>query len=306
MAINADTLLDRLYLKSQITRWRILAVLFAVLAGIVVAERYTTHSPIERDFVARITLDGLISDDQAMYDLIDDVAENPKAKAVILWIDTPGGSAVGGEETFLKLRQLAEKKPVVAVMRSIAASAGYMVALGGDYIVAREGTITGSIGVIIESAEFTELAEKLGVKPIVIKSSPLKASPNPLEKTTPEAEAVIQSIIHDFYNRFVDMVAERRKLSRDRVVELADGRVYSGHAAVANKLIDAIGGEDEAMDWLVANRHIRKDLDIKDVQIDQQNSLFDELTQSIAGKFFQKSSVVGLDGLAAVWHPQLH
>jgi protease-4 len=305
MAINADTLLDRLYLKGQITRWRILAVAFAVLTIIIIAERYSAHSPIERDFVARISLDGIIGDDQATYDLIDDVADNPKAKAVIVWIDTPGGSAVGGEETFLRLRDLAARKPVVAVMRSIAASAGYMVALGGDYIIAREGTITGSIGVLIESAEFTELAEKLGVKPILIKSSPLKASPNPLEKTTPEAEAVIQNVIHDFYNRFVDMVADRRKLPRDKVVELADGRVYSGHAAVQNKLIDAIGGEDEAMDWLVSNRHIRKDLEIKDVKIDEKNGLFDQLTQSIAGKFFQRSSV-GLDGLVAIWHPQLN
>jgi protease-4 len=305
MAINADTLLDRLYLKSQITRWRVLAVLFAVLAGVVFTERFAAHSAIERNFVARLTIDGIISDDQQMYNLIDDIAENPRAKAVILWIDTPGGSAVGGEETFLRLRQLAAKKPVVAVMRSIAASAGYMVALGSDYIFAREGTITGSIGVIIETAEATELAEKIGIKPIVIKSSPLKGSPNPLEKSTPEAEAVIQQVINDFYVRFVDMVADRRKLPRDKVMELADGRVYSGKRAMDYKLIDAIGGEDEAMDWLVKNRHIRQDLDIKDVQIEQENSLFDELTQSIAGKFFQKSSI-GLDGLSAIWHPWLH
>ncbi|NBX03468.1 MAG: S49 family peptidase [Alphaproteobacteria bacterium] len=175
MALNADTLLDRIYLKSQLARWRVLAVVFAALALIAVVERTSINSPIEKDFVARITFDGIIGDDQEIYNLIDEVAENPKAKAVVLWLDTPGGSAVGGEEVFLRLRALAAKKPVVAVMRSVAASAGYMIALGADHIVAREGTITGSIGVIIEAAEITELAKKIGIEPMIIKSAPLKA-----------------------------------------------------------------------------------------------------------------------------------
>src|SRR5262249_34918350 len=148
------------------------------------------------------------------------------------------------------------KKPVVAVMRSIAASAGYMVALAADHIVAREGTITGSIGVLIETAEVTELAEKIGIKPVLVKSSPLKGTPSPFEKTTPEAERVIRDVVNDFYNRFVDMVAERRALPRDRVVQLADGRVYSGRKAAEDKLIDGIGGEDEAVKWLVTEKHI--------------------------------------------------
>jgi len=304
MAINADTLLDRLYLKSQITKWRLAAIAFAVIALIIIAERYNKHSPIEKDFVARLSIDGVIGDDQKMYELIDDVGSNPKAKAVIVWLDTPGGSAVGGEEIFLRLRALSAKKPVVAVMRSLAASAGYMVALGTDQVFARDGTITGSIGVIIETAEITQLAEKLGIKPIIIKSSPLKGSPSPFEKSTPEGERVIKDVITDFYGRFVDMVAERRKLPRDKVVALADGRIYSGKSALENKLIDAIGGEDEAMAWLVKEKHIRSNLDIKDVEPAKENGLFDEITQSVAGKFFQSSSV-GLDGMVAIWHPHL-
>ena len=305
MAINADTLLDRLYLKSQITKWRIFAVIFALIALVVATERYNTHSPIEKEFVARITFNGVIGDDQKIYDMIKDVADNSKAKAVIVWLDTPGGSAVGGEEIFLRLRALSEKKPVVAVMRSISASAGYMIAIGTDYIVAREGTITGSIGVIIETAEITELAKKIGITPIIIKSMPLKGSPSPFEKSTPESERVIHQVVNDFYKHFVDMVAQRRKLDRERVITLADGRVYSGRSAVDNKLIDAIGGEEEVMKWLVSQRHIKQGLDIKDVQIDQKNSLFDQFTQDIAGFFLQKSSVA-LDGLVAIWHPHLH
>src|SRR5579872_4793822 len=139
MAINADTLLERIYLKSQITRWRILAIIFAVVAAVIALEKFSPHSPIEQPYVARLSFDGIIDDDRKMYDLIDDLGDNHKVKAVIVWLDTPGGSAVGGEETYLRLRALSEKKPVVAVMRSIAASAGYLVALGTDHIMARDG-----------------------------------------------------------------------------------------------------------------------------------------------------------------------
>lgn len=306
MAINADTLLDRIYLKSQITKWRILAVVFAVIALLAIVHRSSNHtSSISGDYVARLSFDGIISDDRKVYELIDDLADNNKVKAVIVWLDTPGGSAVGGEETFLRLRALAQKKPVVAVMRSIAASAGYMTALGGDYIIAREGTITGSIGVIIETAEVTELAQKIGIKPIVIKSAPLKAMPSLIEKDTPESDKVIQAVVDDFYRRFIEMVEQRRKIPHAQAVALSDGRVFSGRRALDNKLIDAIGGEEEAMKWLVDTRHIKKDMDIKDVKVSKENGLFGDLSQSIAGKFWGRSSA-GLDGLVSIWHPQLH
>ena len=305
MALNADTLLDRIYLKAQVNKWRMLALLFAALAGIAVVERTSPHSPIEKEFVARLTFDGIIGDDMDIYDLIDDVATNNKAKAVVLWLDTPGGSAVGGEEIFLRLRRLAEKKPVVAVMRSVAASAGYMIALGADYIVAREGTITGSIGVIIEAGEITELAKKIGITPVIIKSSPLKAAPSPFEKSNPEAERSIHDVIMDFYDRFVQMVEQRRGIPHDKTVSIADGRVYSGKRALDLKLIDAIGGEEEAIQWLEEVRKIKPGLQIKDVQVEKQEDFFSSLSQSIAGKFFQKSRV-GLDGISAIWHPELH
>lgn len=305
MNMNTDTLLDRLYLKGQITKWRILAIVLAVVAAVAIFERYLPDSPLEDSFIARINIDGIVFDNQKTYDLIEDVRTNKKVKAVVVSLDTPGGSAVGGEEIFLRLRHLAERKPVVAVMRSVSASAGYMIALGADHIFAREGTITGSIGVIIETAELTELVQKLGIKPVIIKSSPLKGSPSPLEKTSPESEQVIRDLIDDFYARFIQMVAERRKIPKDKVVTLADGRVYSGRAALNHKLIDAIGGEQDAMKWLVEQKHIDDDLRIKDVKPKDDGDIFSKITQSVTGKFFQSSSL-SLDGLVAIWHPQLH
>jgi len=305
MAINADTLIDRLYLKSQITKWRILAIIFGVIALVSFTHRATGNSPISGDYVARLSIDGIISDDREVYDLMDDLAGNPRAKAVIVWLDTPGGSAVGGEEMYLHLRKLAQKKPVVAVMRSITASAGYLTALGADYIIAREGTITGSIGVIIETAEITELAQKIGIKPIIVKSAPLKGMPSLIEKDTPESDRVIQQVVNDFYAYFVDLVEQRRHLPHDKALALADGRVVSGRRALEDKLVDTLGGEEDAMDWLVKQRHLRKDLDIRDVKVKKENGLLDELSQSLAGKFWGRSST-GLDGLVAIWHPQFH
>jgi protease-4 len=304
MAINADTLLDRLYLKSQITRWRLLAVVFGVIALLIATDRFSAHSPIEKDFIARIPVEGFVGDDQRFYDLLSDVEKNHKAKAVIVWLDTPGGSAVGGEEIFLRLRQMAEVKPVVAVMRSMSTSAGYMIALGADHIIAREGTITGSIGVLVETAEISEMAKKLGITPISIKSAPLKGSPSLFEKSTPEAEKVIHDMIMDFYDRFVTMVAERRNLPKEQVVRLADGRVYSGKQAFESKLVDAIGGEQEALAWLSEQRKINPELEIKDVRIELHEDWLSGISESIAGKFFQKSGL-GLDGMVSIWHPEL-
>lgn len=304
MAINADTLLDRLYLKSQITKWRILALIFAVVALIVTLERYNPRSPIEQDFIARLNIKGVIGDNRKLYEMIDDIGDNPNAKAVVLWLDTPGGSAVGGEETFLRLRELAQKKPVVAVMRSISASAGYMIALSADQIFAREGTITGSIGVIMETMEVTDLIQKVGITPIVVKSAPLKGSPSMYQELSPESKEVLQNLINDFYGRFVDMVAERRNMPRDVALKLADGRVYSGRAAVENKLIDAIGGERDAINWLNKNKKIGENLTIRNMEFARKQGFFEQMTQSYVGKFFQNSSLP-LDGLAAIWHPQL-
>ena len=305
MSFSADTLLDRMYLKAQINKWRILAIIFAVVALVALVGNRSTHDKLGKDYIARISFDGIINDDQDVYDLIEDVAENPRAKAVVLWLNTPGGSAVGGEETFLRLKALAKKKPVVAVMRSVAASAGYMISLSADRTFAREGTITGSIGVIIEAAEVTELAEKLGVKPIIVKSSALKSTLSPFEKSSPESIKVVQDLIDDFYDRFVDMVAENRKIPRDEVVKLADGRVYSGRRAVELHLVDAIGGENEAIAWLESQKKIPKDLEIKEEEAKKPLTLLEKIAESSIGKFLQNSRI-RLDGLSAIWHPVLN
>lgn len=304
MSLNADTLLDRISLKQQLTKWRILAIIMAVLAILAMLGKSMNYSPIKSDYIARITIEGVITDDRKLTKLIDTVKKDSHAKAVYVWLDTPGGGAVGGQQLYLDLRALSTKKPVVAVMRSMAASAGYMAALGADHIIAREGTITGSIGVLMESVEVTELAQKIGIKPIIVKSGPYKAAPNPMEKFTPEQQAVVQSMIKDFFNWFVDIVAERRNLPRDTAESLADGRIYTGRQALKDKLIDELGGEDEATQWLIKNGKIRNSLEIKDVkEEDETPSLLEQFSQMANGKF-NMNMLQRLDGLQAIWQPE--
>src|SRR5690606_37690643 len=126
------------------------------------------------------------------------------------------------------LLELSKKKPTVATMGTVGASAAYMAAIATDHIVARRTTITGSIGVIFQFPEVSQLLDKVGVQMDEIKSSPLKAEPSPFHAPTPEARAVIESIVRDSYDWFVDIVAERRGLDRSDALVLADGRIYTG------------------------------------------------------------------------------
>jgi len=305
MALNADNLLDRMHLKSQVKKWRTIAIVVLVGMAVFILEGLDGTSAIEREYVARITIEGVIIDDADRDAILNEIRDNAKIKAVIVRLDTPGGSAIGGEEIYLKLREVAKVKPVVAVLRTMSTSAGYLAAVGADHIFAREGTITGSIGVIIQMAEVTELAEKLGIKPITVKSAPLKGTPSPFEKFSPEAQQAMESVVRDFSDIFVDIVSERRQLPREKVVALADGRVYTGRQAFQEKLVDAIGGEEEALSWLVKNKNIDKALAVKDVALKKEGiSWLDGLSESVIEKVLPES-MVRLDGLISIWHPHL-
>lgn len=304
MSLNADTLIDRSYLKGQITKWRVIAISVIVLSVIILTRSLGGGALGTSGYVARVSIEGVIADDRQRDKLFDDLIEEDQVKAVIVWMDSPGGTVVGGEQLYLNIKRLSEKKPTVVVMRSLAASAGYMATLGADRIYARRGTLTGSIGVIMQTAEVTEMAHKLGVEPITIKSAPFKAIPNPLEKLTPEGRMSLQLVVSDFYDTFVDMVAENRKMKREQVLELADGRIFTGPQALEAGLIDAIGGEEDAMNWLEAEKKIPADLDIRDREPEPVKprtlaEFFEQAAKSFA--FFPQ---LRLDGLVSIWQPK--
>ena len=310
MPLSADTLLDRLHLKRQITRWRLATLAVIVLSMVAIIESDTGQSsgasPMERAYIARYTLEGMVLDDPERDALLAGIRDNPKIKALVVRMDTPGGSAVAGQEIYLQLREIAAKKPVVVVMRDLSASAGYLAAIGADRIFAREATLTGSIGVIIEAAELTELADKIGVTPITIKTGPMKDALSPTAKITPEARQVMQGVVDDFFHVFVDTIAERRALPRDEVLKMADGRVFTGRQALKNKLIDALGNEQDAVAWLESEKKLDKSLPIKELKVKKEP--FPEFLQHFADSAMQKilpGASSKLDGLVAIWHPAL-
>ncbi|MBM3565393.1 MAG: signal peptide peptidase SppA [Alphaproteobacteria bacterium] len=302
MSLDADAFVERRRLKRGLLFWRLAAVAAAVAAVAVGVARFG-DGPFT-DHVARIEVDSLILQDPKRDQLLADIADDRRAKALIVRIDSPGGTFTGGEDLLRQLRRIAERKPVVAVMDGMATSGGYMAALGADRIYARAGTLTGSIGVIFQTADITGLLEKIGVKPETFKSGPLKAQPNPLEKVSPAVREATQGVIRELFGMFVDMVVDRRGLSRDAVMAVADGRVISGRAALQLGLVDEIGGEPEARAWLAREKGVAESLPARKLSPKRERELLSELLGDTLGKALF-SERLRLDGAIAVWHPSL-
>ena len=302
MALEADQILDRRRLKRRLGLWRVIAIV-ALVALVVGAIGRATVLP-DRNYVARLSVDGIILDDPWRDAALESDAKKAKAKALIVRIDSPGGTMVGGESLYRSLRAVASHKPVVAVVGELATSAGYLTALGADHIVARAGSVTGSIGVMLQTADITGLLEKIGIKPEAIKSRSLKSQPNPLEPLTAEARAAAKAVVLDLFELFVDIVADRRQMPREGALELADGRVFSGRQALANGLIDELGGEPEARKWLDESRGVATALPVKDVRIKREDEIWREFVPDLVGKALF-SERLRLDGVVSLWHPDL-
>ncbi|MGE5147194.1 MAG: signal peptide peptidase SppA [Candidatus Eiseniibacteriota bacterium] len=300
MSLDADGAVYRRRLRRSLAWWRTGAILLGVTLVLVVLAR--SGDLPGRPYVARLDVSGVITEDEERNQLLDDLANDRKVRAVIVAIDSPGGTVVGGESLFRRLRKVAAKKPVVAVMGTLATSAGYMTALGADHLVAHEGTITGSIGVILQSTDVTGLLAKLGISTEAIKSAPLKAVPSPFEPLTPAAREATRAVVLDLYDMFVSMVAERRSMPRDEALKLADGRVYTGRQALKLKLVDALGGEDAARAWLKDKRGIDPSLPVRDVSPERELSLW-SAARSLVGEKTVLSERLTLDGVISLWHP---
>lgn len=266
MTLDPDLIIDRRRLKRSRALWRGLAILL-VLGGALLWAGRAAIGTFERAHVARLPVEGFIGDDRRLIEALDRLAKDKQTRALIVAIDSPGGSVGGGEALHDALLRLRQAKPVVAVMRGTAASAGYMTAVAAERIWARESTVTGSIGVLLQSVDASELLAKLGVKGDTIVSGPLKAQPNPFQPLTPEGRAALQAVIGDMYDQFVAMVVTGRKLPEDKVRALADGRVFTGRQALANGLVDAIGGEREARAWLAAEKQVPESLPVRDLKV---------------------------------------
>jgi protease-4 len=263
MSLETDLLLDRRRLKRRLVFWRSFAVL-AVLAAVFVALRGEKFG-VGGAHLERLTVSGVISDDRKLDEAIAKLADDTNVTALIVSIDSPGGSVAGGEGLHNAIARVAAKKPVVAVMGGLAASAGYMIAVPAARIFAREATLTGSIGVLLETGEVSGLLSKLGITADTIVSGPLKGQPSFTKPLSPQGKEVLQDLVMDMYDQFVTMVAAGRHMEIARVKQLADGRAYTGRQALQLGLVDQIGGERDARKWLADEKKISADLPVEDL-----------------------------------------
>jgi protease-4 len=302
MSLETDLLLDRRRLKRRLFFWRSLAVLI-VLAAVVVALRGSGWR-FGGSHVARLTVSGIITADRRLDRNVAKVADDDRAKALLVLIDSPGGSVAGGQALHNAIARVAAKKPVVVVMGGTAASAGYMIAAPATRIFAQESTLTGSIGVLLETGDISGLLKSIGVSADPIVSGPLKDQPSFVKPLSPQGREVLQGLVMDMYDQFVGMVAEGRHMDPARVRELADGRPYTGRQALKLGLVDAIGGERDARQWLAQAKGISADLPAEDVSSGSYTSralsvslgwMFEELRKSLF------SQGVILDGAQVVW-----
>ncbi len=309
-----ETILDRRQLRRKLTFWRLFALALAAVAVVVAAGRFGAASSHLTPHIARINVKGVITGDSETLKLIKDVGDS-RAAALIVNISSPGGTVTGSERIFDELRLVAKKKPVVAVVDSLAASGGYIVALGADRIFADDNAIVGSIGVIFEYPNVYKLLDNIGVKVESIKSSPLKASPSGFEPTSDAARAAIDSLVVDSYDWFKRLVKERRNMSDSELATVSDGRIFTGHQGMPLKLIDAYGGEREAVAWLEKEKGITKGLPVREWKKTSTAGRFGLFSLASAAltlmgygeaadlalKVENVRDVAALDGLLAIW-----
>jgi protease-4 len=270
--------------------------------------------------IARVNITGLIRNDRDRVEALTRLSKASYVRAVIIHIDSPGGTTAGSQQLHDALRLVAAKKPTVVVVDGLAASGGYIAAMASDHIIAEDTSLVGSIGVLFQYPNFADLLKTIGVKVETVRSTPLKAAPNGFEPTSADATAALDAIVKDSYAWFRGMVQDRRKMTADQLEKVADGRVFTGRQAIGLKLIDEIGDEQTAIDWLAKNRGIDAKLPVRDWRLEPRLSELPFLHAGVAAvldaaglrglarRFADTGAVRGvetlnLDGLLALWHP---
>lgn len=322
MSLDSDVIVDRRRIRRKLTFWRVIAALGVIAAAVAVG---VLASPSARtaisgsNAIARVKIDGLIRSDQARVEALERL-EKSSAAAVIVHINSPGGTTAGSEQLFDALTRLKAKKPMVVVVEGLAASGGYIAALASDQIIAQQTSLVGSIGVLFQIPNVSDLLKTVGVKVEEVKSSPLKAAPNGYEPTSPEARAALDSLVKDSYAWFRGLVKDRRGMDDATLQTVADGRVFTGRQAVGLKLIDQLGDEKTAVAWLVAQKKVGADTPVRDFKLAPRfgDMTFLRATASVAldaiglgglARQVEQSGVaqavdrLGLDGMLALWHP---
>jgi protease-4 len=326
MSLDADTIVDRRRIRRKLTFWRALAIIIAI--AVVVAAGVSLRAPGTGILtgqpgasIARVSITGLIRSDQQRVEALERLQKS-RAQAVILHINSPGGTTAGSEQLHDSLMQLKQHKPLVVVVDGLAASGGYITAIAADHIVAQETSLIGSIGVIFQYPNVGDLLTRLGIKVEEVKSSPLKSSPNGFEPTSPEARAAIESIVLDSYSWFRDLVKLRRNLDDAMLERVSDGRIFTGRQGIGLKLVDELGDERTALAWLAKAKNVDPNTPVRDYRLHDRLSDLPFLHTAVIAMLegiglssfarrveswsaMQAMERLNLDGLLALWHPLL-
>ncbi|UOM33404.1 signal peptide peptidase SppA [Acuticoccus sp. I52.16.1] len=312
MTLEVDALLDRRRQARRIAFWR--GLVFLLVAG-AIGVAVTLWAKPGEPHIARLEINGAIVSDRPLMRLIEELRENENVSAIMLSIDSPGGTSVGGERLYEALRKASIDKPVVAHINTLGASAAYMTAMAADHIVAHRTSLTGSIGVLIQYGQIERLLDHIGVNVDKVASAPLKAEPSPFKSADPAAVAVLQGVVDDSYEWFLSLVVARRGIPEPEARRLADGRIYTGNQALAANLIDEIGGEEQAKDWLARERGIALSTPVRtykpkaerdfSLTAHMANLVVDRVFSSVGIKFPTIVPIGSVDGLMSLWHASI-
>lgn len=258
--MKSDTFLAIKDLKKNLLIWKILTFI-GIFFLIISFSNNILRNNSKKDIIARVNINGEILDGIFSYETIKSLEEE-NIKGIILDINSAGGEVVESEKLYTIFRNLSKIKPMVSIINSVGASGAYMIAMASDYIISYNTSAVGSIGVLLQTYEVTDLAQKLGINIINYKSSPLKAAPNLLEKINPDVDMVMSQQINDIYDYFLNIFVERRKIKITEAQEIANGQIYTGRQALEYGLVDKIGTDDDAIDYFKDNN-----IDLEKVQV---------------------------------------
>ncbi|MFL2650514.1 MAG: signal peptide peptidase SppA [Alphaproteobacteria bacterium] len=291
-------------LEKYLSKRSLIIKRFAIASiSIILISSFLLFSSKSKDFIATISIEGIINDPVDILNDLEYINKSSNAKALLVSINSPGGTFVSSKELYDKIKEINKKIPVVTYMREMATSGGYLVSLASQKIFSNIGTITGSIGVILQTAEITELLKKIGINPIVIKSGDLKATPNPFEGVSKKDSEYLNNIIKSMQLEFLNILSENRDIENETLRIISDGRIFTGKQAKELNLIDFIGSKNDAIRWLKEKAKVPPDIDIIDFSKETQFEKLINMRLFNENFNFLKNNIN--NGFLAIWDPKL-
>ena len=266
--------------------------------------RVFQNSRASGEKIGLVEIVGMITDSRDVVNQISLYRRDNSILGIILRIDSPGGAVAPSQEIYEEVLKTRKEKKIISSLGSMAASGGYYIASSSEHIIANPGTLTGSIGVIFASSNIEELINKIGLKPVVIKSGKFKDSGSPVRTMTKEEKNLLQGVVDDVHSQFVQAIVNGRNLPESEVRKIADGSVFTGKRALDLKLVDQLGGLEDSIEWMKRTLHLKNRPKI--VQKKEKASLFQFLLENFSQEWFTATSLYRRPTLQFLWPSSLN